>query len=610
MKFNHFTALIISIALTSFLLPLLAQEPAVVTKPTEVQKVEPAPAPAVKKEEPVKTPKKAKKPEYFTLNFKDVDITEFLNMMSQMIGRNIILDDNVHGKITISSAKKIPVTEAYNVMKSILEVKGLAVVETDNLLKVLPIRDAIKQNAEIIVDGNKKIELNEQKTMTFLLEIMYADASQISQVLQPLKSQFTDIVVYPALNTIIFSGSSSEIDGLTKIARALDRSPDSDTDPNAVKAVKGNINIIPLRYTNAEELAGVLSRVPFSEVAFIDNEENSQPVRQSAAAQRAAANAGQQPQQANQPKSKLSIIASKEANALIITANPEEFRAISNLVAQLDVVREQVFIEALIAEVSADNSWGFGIDWMLGGQSGQNLFGGSQIMGGSNLTYSSPEGLNKTAVLPMNVGFQLGYLNDGSLLSFALLNASASDSNFNVLSTPQILTIDNEEAELNVGEQIPIPTQSSTGTSGVTQYSYDYKSVGVKLKITPHITADGNITLDLYQEVNSVIGSTTTLGSTIIPPKLGKRDIKTNITVQNGKTVVVGGLITNTKSITETKVPILGDIPLLGYLFKQHNESYKKTNLLVFITPHLVTKSEKLDAITEQKKDEQKLLGE
>jgi general secretion pathway protein D len=196
-------------------------------------------------------------------------------------------------------------------------------------------------------------------------------------------------------------------------------------------------------------------------------------------------------------------------------------------------------------------------------------------------------------------------------LSYALLNMNQTDSNFNVLSTPQILTVDNNEAELNVGEQIPVPSQSTTGTTGVTQYSYDYKQVGVKLKITPHITSEDIITLDLYQEANEIIGDTTTTSTgTIIPPKLAKRDIKTKISVANSKTIVVGGLIKNSKTITETKVPILGDIPILGWLFKQRSETIVKKNLLVFITPHLVTKQSQIDAVTRQKQDEQKLLRE
>jgi general secretion pathway protein D len=567
-----------------------------------------AATPAKAKDDKKKEPVKAKKPEFFTLNFKDVEISEFLNMMGQMIGKNIVIDETVRGKISISSAKKIPVSEAFSVMKSILEVKGLAVVETGNILRVLPIRDAARKNVDIVVD-DKKIDTEGPKTITYILEMKNADAGPIAQILQPLKSQFTDILVYSSLNMIIMSGPSTEIDGLIKIARTLDRTPEKGSGTANAKAVKGNIHVLQLRYANAEELANVLSRVPFSEVAFINTEDAAQ--RQSSAAQRVAGNPAQpqQPQVQQPQKNKLSIIASKEANALIITATPDEFREINRLISQLDIVREQVLIEALIVEVSADNGWGFGIDWMIGGKKGKGLIGGSQILSGSSLDYSTPTGLSdKTAVLPLNQGFQLGFLSDTNILSFALLNASETDTNFNVLSTPQILTIDNQEAELNVGEQFPVQSSSTTGSSGTTQYSYDYKSVGVKLKITPHITNDESISLDLYQEVNQLMGDTQLLGTSLVPPKIQKRDIKTRVTVQNGKTIVVGGLISNSKTTIESKVPVLGDIPLLGWLFKYKKESVSKKNLLIFITPHLVTKSEKLDAITEQKKDEQRML--
>jgi general secretion pathway protein D len=161
-----------------------------------------------------------------------------------------------------------------------------------------------------------------------------------------------------------------------------------------------------------------------------------------------------------------------------------------------------------------------------------------------------------------------------------------------------------------VGEQIPVPTNNRISDTGTQFYTFEYKDVGVKLKITPHITQGNQITLDLYQEVNSVLGETTQVGGSFVPPQLAKRDIKTRITVYDGKTIVVGGLIRNNRTITETKVPLLGDIPLLGWLFKRRTESYSKTNLLVFITPHIMTKQEQIDAITQQKMDEQKALRE
>ncbi len=188
------------------------------------------------------------------------------------------------------------------------------------------------------------------------------------------------------------------------------------------------------------------------------------------------------------------------------------------------------------------------------------------------------------------------------------MNASANDNNFNILSTPQILATDNQEAELNVGESIPVPSNNRVGSDGAQTYSFDYKDVGLKMKITPHISKNSKIAMKFYLEQNSVLGQTETIGNTFIPPKLGKRDLKSDITVENGQTIVVGGLIRNNKTDMESKVPVLGDIPLLGWLFKKKTIEYKKTNLLIFITPTVVTDRAKIDAITEQKMKEQQLL--
>ena len=212
---------------------------------------------------------------------------------------------------------------------------------------------------------------------------------------------------------------------------------------------------------------------------------------------------------------KLSIIANKETNSLVITARPDEYQEIMRIVKELDIVREQVLIEAMIVEVNVENGWGFGIDWMLGNKSGIHMYGGSSINSSSIPNYTVPDafGTAKKLAVPLATGFQLGYVPDTSVLGFALLNASATDDNFNILSTPQILTVDNSEAELNVGEEIGVPTNNRITDQNTTFQTYEYKTVGIKLKITPHITKKQRITLDLYQEVNSIIGETQQLSS-------------------------------------------------------------------------------------------------
>lgn len=547
-------------------------------------------------------------PRTILLNFNNVEISEFLNIMSQVIGKNILIDDKIRGKITISSSRKIPVSKAIDVMKAILEIKGLAVIESESFMKVVPVRDAVQQSLKVVIDKEGKAVPEGDNIITYLYQLKNAEAREVFQVFRQLKSKNTDVVIYPPENILILRGSGDEIDGLVKIAKTLDKTFETekgDTD----KLAKGRINVIHLENADAQQLAEVLSRVPFSETAKI----NTSPLVPNVPAQQKAKKGIKAPgiTTPNDPKSKekLSIIPNKETNSLIVAANPEEFREINRIVKELDIVRQQVYIESLIVEVTADSGWGLGIDWMLGNQSGEHIYGGSSIMGNVP-DYSTPTALaDKTLAVPLSTGFQLGYLSDRSVLGYVLLNATGTDSNYNILSTPQILAIDNNESEINVGSQIAVPTNNRISDTGTQFYTYEYKTVGVKFKVKPHITKKKSITLDLLLEVNSVVGEmTVTSSGSIIPPDLGTRDFKTRITVKDGKTVVVGGLIRNEKSVTETKVPIIGDIPLLGWFFKRKTVSDQKTNLLVFITPYIVTKQLKMDSLTSEKREQQRRL--
>jgi len=536
----------------------------------------------------------AKKPKdnSFSLNFNDVEISEFLNVMSQLLGKNIILSDKVRGKVSISSAKKVPIDEAFDLMKSILEIKGFAVIETANLIKIVPVKDAVQKNIEVIIDGDK-VKLEDENAVTYLLEINYADANELAAVLKTLKSPDADIVVYKTLNMLILCGHGNEINGLVKVARTLDRKPEGLDNNNTVFDEGATIHVVHLENADATGLAEVLSRIPFSQYAVI----NTQPIQQ----QKTNPNTkttGVTTQAVQQPK--LSIVPNKETNSLIINASAAEFREINSIIKQLDMVRPQVLIEAIVVEVDASSSWGLGINWDMGGQNGMNLFGGSSGMGGIP-SFTNPTGLtDKTLAVPLTANtFTLGYVRDASILGFVLLNATGREQSINVLSTPHILTIDNQEAEINVGEEIAITTNTRVTESDTMYYTYEYKPVGLKLKITPHITNGERITMDFFLEANSVLDQTTT--ATTKPPDLGKRDMKTKISIHDGMTVVVGGLIRSSKKETEYKVPILGDIPLLGWFFKNKNKEDEKTNLLVFITPRIVTDPAKIKQITEEK---------
>lgn len=537
----------------------------------------------------------------FSLNFNDVEISEFVNVMSQIIGKNIILSDKVKGKITVSSAKKVPISEAFNIMKSILEIKGFAVIETDNLIKVVPIKEAIQKNTDVIIDGNK-VKLETDNAVTYLLAVNNADATEIMNILKALKSPETEIVVYRTLNTIILTGNSAEIKGLVEIAMSLDKKPESETETEIAKMdAASNIHVVHLENADAVQLAEVLSRIPFSQTAVVNTN-----------TQTSGGQGGDKGKQQQPNTQKLSIIANKETNSLIINASPDEYKEIFAIIKQLDIVRPQILIEAMIVEVDVESNWGLGIDWSLGAANGLNLFGGQSMMGGIP-NFATPDALaGKTLAVPLTAEtFTLGYMRDSSVLGFVMLNATGKDKKINILSTPHILTLDNHEAEFNVGEEIAVPTSNRITETNTIYYTFEYKPVGLKLKLTPHITDGQKIVIDLYIETNQVLDATNALSSgVIIPPDLGKRDMKTKILVTDGSTIVVGGLIKKTTTETEVKVPILGDIPLLGWFFKNKKSEDTKTNLLVFITPKIISESEQIKKITNEKQEDLKKMDE
>ncbi len=527
-----------------------------------------------------------KAPTNFILNFKDVEISDFITMMSQILNKNVVYDEQLRGKITISSSKNIPISQAREVLITILSVKGYTIVEMPNLIRVVPLKDAPKETDLIIVDG-QEIKFKDDTSIVYTCEIESGDLNEIFRTLNTVKTNSMSIVAYPPLKYIIFNGSAREISSLVKLAKSLDKSASGNTE--AIDA-QSFIHVVKLQNSKAEDMAAVLSKVP---------------TKSSLQSQRSAPTAPNQPP--HQVKNEqISIIPSKDTNSLIITATPEEFAEIKRLINALDTVRDQVLIEAVIMEVNTSDGWTFGIDWFLSGSAGQGNAFGEQILG--NVPNYTEKSIYNTTV-PLFTGFNLGYFSGKGALGFLLLNATANDNKVNILSTPQILTLDNQEAVIYAGSEVPVPTNAKYDSNNNLTYTFDYKSVGIKLKVTPHITDTDRITLDLYQEANSIISEGTIEGATYTPPTLGKRDITTKVTVYDGKTIVVGGLISNQASTVETKVPILGDIPLLGWLFKNKTVKNEKKNLLIFISPTIATKKEVIENISNEKINEHKKLN-
>ena len=295
------------------------------------------------------------------------------------------------------------------------------------------------------------------------------------------------------------------------------------------------------------------------------------------------------------------IVADKATNSLVVTAEPDEFAALREIIDQLDRPRKQVFVEALIMDVTTSKAQSLGVSWTAGGdisslKDDTVLFGGSN-QGGFNSFFNSDGSLADSLAAPS--GFSVGVLSApisiGGYEFFdlrAILQASKSDSDFNVISTPQLMTLDNEEASVVVAENIPFVTTSNTDASNTdyTSQSYEYKDVGITLKITPQINDRNSVRLKIYQEVSDVIQSTVSVGNdvSVLAPTTRKRTAETAVEVKDGQTVVIAGLIEKTDTTGEKGVPGLSDIPGLGWLFKTKSTESGKTNLFIFLTPHIV----------------------
>jgi general secretion pathway protein D len=300
---------------------------------------------------------------------------------------------------------------------------------------------------------------------------------------------------------------------------------------------------------------------------------------------------------------KVQINADKATNSLIIMADKEDYEVVESVIKKLDIPRSMVYIESLIMEVNATKSLDLGVQWQLFDRTTVNneniVYGGkfSSATGVLNPATSLGTGL---AVGVLTEPFTFGGLTLSNIT--AIINTVKQDDNFRILSTPQILTTDNEEARITVGENRPFQTRATTDVSGGTYESFEYRDVGKILKITPHVSEGRNVRLKLSLEVTN-LDRVATIATTASRPVTQKRTIETTVLVQDNHTVVIGGLIDDNRNENETKIPGLGDIPLLGWLFKTQSAADQKTNLYVFLTPRVIKSPEEADRLISEKKE-------
>lgn len=553
-----------------------------------------------------------------TLNFSNADIRAVIKSVSQITGKNFIVDPRVKGRVTVISKKGLDKGEVYSIFLSILQVHGFATIPAKGAIKIVPDATA-KQNA--VPFGISK---QGDQLVTRVIVIKNVNAAQLVPILRPLIAQQGHLAAYVATNVLIVSDRSRNIKRINRIISKIDIvSNDSEIEliklehafaSEVVKLLKklnvtagkkrtlksinltadertnsiilsgdksdrlkyraiitqldspisssGDVHVIKLHYAEAGNLAKILGTVARE---LIKGESTKG--------------------KAKTTSSSINIQADKESNALVITAPTRVFLSLKKVIDKLDVARSQVHIEAIIAEVSLDTSNELGVQWLFDGRSKNNPVGAINFSGsGTGLT-------SNTISDGLTLG--LGKFSDNGASIVALIRALAGDAESNLLSTPSIVTLDNHEAEIIVGQNVPFITgefsNNSSGSGTVNPFrTIERQDIGVSLKVKPQINDDNNITMQIEQEVSNVSGSS--VGVDLIT---NKRLLKTVVQLENGKLLILGGLIDDTLIESEQKVPGLGDIPFIGALFRSSSTSKVKRNLMVFIKATILDNAEK-----------------
>jgi len=594
-----------------------------------------------------KMPGKSTTERFVTIDFNNVDINVLVKFISELTGRNFVVDNRVKGKVTIISPKKISVSEAYRVFESVLEVHGFSTVRAGEITKIIPAPDARSKNVETRLREESGIP--EDKVVTQLIPLTYANADEIKRLFAPLISKSSVILAYAPTNILIVTDVYSNIVRLMRIVKAID-----------VDGMGHEITVLPLQYADAATIVKTLSAVfkvarktvkgvPAKTLQFVaDDRTNAIVVLASEVDTiRIAALIDLLDKEVPKGKEKLrvyylenatsedlakvlqtilskqgspakkgvkeapvisenvKITADKATNSLIIMASQDDYQVIEEIIKQLDIPRSMVYIEALIMEVNVDKDFDLGVEWMAAGSSsykGKNVvYGGGSGQGGPVPGLSAT---NYPAGLAMGVlgqGITVGGVTFPSIS--AVINAYQKDKDVHILATPQILTTDNEEATITVGKNVPYQTRAGSTASSTDIYSsYEYKDVGITLKITPQISKDRFVRLAISQKIEK-IDELATIITTAERPTTLKRTIDTTVVVEDKNTIVIGGLIDTTSSETITKVPWLGDIPILGALFRSKSISSEKTNMFVFLTPHVLNEPNEAKELLKAKKD-------
>ena len=585
----------------------------------------------------------------YSASFKGTDIQEFINTVGKNLNKTIIVDPSVRGTINVRSYDLLNEEQYYQFFLSVLDVYGFAVVPMPNgILKVVKAQNAKTSSIPVTDDASPG---SGDEMVTRVVPVRNVSVRELAPLLRQLNDNAGggNVVHYEPSNVLLITGRAAVVNRLVEIVHRVDKVGDENvdiiklkyasasemvrlitaltkSDKNALSNVltpklvadertnavvisgenqsrqrlinmirqldreqqsQGNTRVFYLKYAKAKNLVEVLSGV--SKTIQADKQGNQTTGGMNGTA---GSSTGSTSGASGFNGKDLSIVADEQTNALVITAQPDVMQELERVIARLDIRRAQVLVEAIIVEVQDGDAFNLGVQWA-------NTNGGG--------TQFTATGLPTTTV----ANAAIEYNNDGTLSSnttkalsnfnglaagfysgnwAGLVTALSSNTKSNILATPSIVTLDNKEAAFNVGQEVPVVTGSQSSTTGSVFNTVERKTVGTKLKVTPQINEGDSVLMEIEQEVSSVASSTSTSSSSNsdLGDTFNTRTVKNAVLVKSGETVVLGGLLSNNTAESTYKVPLLGDIPVLGYLFRYNSTSKTKQNLMVFIHPTIL----------------------
>lgn len=527
-------------------------------------------------------------------NFEGMTLLEFLQVMSEMRDDlNFIVAPDVSGTVTIKTSRRTKKEDIPDLIQTVLEVNGLAAIPSPPYYKIVKLTDSAKYNVETLKGKTAASVPDDDRLVTQIIELDHVSADEVQDVLRDF-SPSGSIVAHEGTNTLVISSSASAIRRMLKIIEHIDVPGSLDDE---------NLFVYFLKNADAEDLAQILNSL------YEDKNSNSRNSRASTSnSSRRDRNISERRNNQNRSRNSrkssgglgnskssetpadfagAAIVPYVEINALIVKAPKRTYANIKRTIEELDRPPKQVFIEMLVAEITLDEGSQFGVEW-AGSALASPKIGDRHGILEQKFSRGAASRDSSSSVFD---GFRY-MLSETNRLQ-AVVEAQANESRLNVLASPNILASDNTEASINITNDVPVQ-KNTISEQGTSNFSYEYKEAGIKLKVIPHINEDGMVRLEVEQEVSEVSGAAGNGQPTFV-----KRTATTTVVVGNGQTLAIGGLIDESETRAEVGIPILSKIPILGALFRSSSAATNKTELVMLLTPHVIRSAADGDRVTE-----------